>query len=58
VSTEDTRHVIAGCVAALQRGDTGALRDYAVVFRVTGERIDAVTEYCDTSNMKRTLFGQ
>lgn len=32
--------------------------DYAVVFHVTGGRIDAVTEYCDTSYMKRVLFGQ
>jgi ketosteroid isomerase-like protein len=135
VSTEETRHVVAGYVAALQRGDTGALRssftpkatwtirgdipvagtwtgpseiidgflakmtvtldpgtpvtqdlhriiadgdwavaqwtshararngepydnDYAVIFHVTGQRIDAVTEYCDTSYMKHILFGQ
>jgi uncharacterized protein len=32
--------------------------DYAVVFHVTGGRIDAVTEYCDTSYMKRVLFDQ
>ena len=32
--------------------------DYAVVFHVTGGRIDAVTEYCDTSYMKRILFDQ
>jgi uncharacterized protein len=32
--------------------------DYAVVFRVAGGLIDAVTEYCDTSYMKRVLFGQ
>jgi uncharacterized protein len=30
--------------------------DYAVVFHVTDGRIDAVTEYCDTSYMKRVLF--
>jgi uncharacterized protein len=135
VSTEETRHVVAGYVAALQRGDIGALRasftpeatwtirgdipvagtwtgpdeildgflaqmtatldpaapvtqdlhritadgsyavaewtshararngapydnDYAVVFHVTGKHIDAVTEYCDTSRMKRVLFDQ
>jgi ketosteroid isomerase-like protein len=30
----------------------------AVVFHVTGGHIDAVTEYCDTSYMKRVLFDQ
>lgn len=135
MSTEETRKVVAGYVAALQRGDIDALRasftpgatwtirgdipvagtwtgpdgildgflaqvtatldpdapvsqdlyritsdgdyavaewtshararngapydnDYAVVFRVTSGRIDAVTEYCDTSYMKRVLFEQ
>ena len=32
--------------------------DYAVVFHVTNGLIDAVTEYCDTSYMKRVLFEQ
>jgi ketosteroid isomerase-like protein len=32
--------------------------DYAVVFHVTGGLVDAVTEYCDTSRMKRVLFDQ
>ena len=32
--------------------------DYAVVFHVVGGRIDAVTEYCDTSYLKRVLFDQ
>ena len=32
--------------------------DYAVVFHVTDGLIDAVTEYCDTSYMKRVLFDQ
>jgi ketosteroid isomerase-like protein len=32
--------------------------DYAAVFHVTDGRIDAVTEYCDTSSMKRILFDQ
>jgi ketosteroid isomerase-like protein len=32
--------------------------DYAVVFHITDGRIDAVTEYCDTSYMKRVLFDQ
>jgi ketosteroid isomerase-like protein len=135
MSTEETRSVVAGYVAALQRGDTGALRasftpnatwtirgdipvagtwtgpaeildgflakmtatldpaapvtqdlhriiadgdwavaqwtsharaqngapydnDYAVVFHVTDGHIDTVTEYCDTSYMKRVLFDQ
>jgi ketosteroid isomerase-like protein len=135
VSTEETRRVVAGYVAALQRGDTDALRasftpkatwtirgdipvagtwtgpgeildgflakmtatldpqtpvtqdlhriiadgdwavaewtshararngapydnDYAVVFHVADGRIDAVTEYCDTSSMRRVLFEQ
>lgn len=135
MSTEETRRTVAEYVAALQRGDTGALRDsftpkatwtirgdipvagtwtgpgeildgflarmtatldpaapvtqdlhriiadgdcavaewtshararngapydndYAVVFHVTGGLIDAVTEYCDTSYMKRVLFDQ
>lgn len=135
MSTEETRRVVAGYVAALQRGDIDALRasftpkatwtirgdipvagtwtgpdeildgflakmtatldpqtpviqdlhriiadgdwavaewtshaharngapydnDYAVVFHVADGCIDAVTEYCDTSYMKRVLFGQ
>jgi uncharacterized protein len=135
MSTEETRQVVAGYVAALQRGDIDALRrsftptatwtirgdlpvagtwtgpegildgflaqvsamldpaapvsqdlhriiadgdhavaewtsharakngahydnDYAVVFRVADGRIEAVTEYCDTSYMKRVLFDQ
>ena len=135
MSTEETRRVVAGYVAALQRGDADALRasftpkatwtirgdipvagtwtgpgeildgflakmtatldpaapvtqdlhriiadgdwavaqwtsharaqngarydnDYAVVFHVTDGLIDAVTEYCDTSYMKRVLFDQ
>lgn len=32
--------------------------DYAVVFHVTDGLIDAVTEYTDTSYMKRVLFNQ
>jgi len=31
--------------------------EYAVVFRVADCRIDAVTEYCDTSYLKRVLFS-
>lgn len=135
MSTEETRHVVAGYVAALQHGDVDALRDsfapqatwtirgdipvagtwtgpgeildgflakmtatldpaapvtqdlrriiadgdfavaewtthararngvsydndYAVVFHVTDGLIDAVTEYCDTSYMRRVLFDQ
>jgi ketosteroid isomerase-like protein len=30
--------------------------DYAVVFRVADGKVAAVTEYCDTSYMKRVLF--
>jgi len=133
VSTEETRHIVAGYVAALQCGDIDALRasftpeatwtirgdipvagtwtgpgqildgflakmtaaldpgapvtqdlhriiadndwavaewtshargrsgtpydnDYAVVFHITGGYIDKVTEYCDTSYMRRILF--
>jgi uncharacterized protein len=135
MSTEETRHIVAAYVAALQRGDLTALRasftpkatwtirgdipvagtwtgpgeildgflarltatldpaapvtqdlhriiadgdyavaewtshararngapydnDYAVVFRIADRLIDAVTEYCDTSYMKRVLFDQ
>ena len=36
-----------------QRGN-----DYALVFHVADRRIDAVSEYCDTSYMKRILFDQ
>jgi SnoaL-like domain len=43
---------------ARARNGTPYGNDYAVVFHVTGGRIDAVTEYCDTSYMKRTLFEQ
>ncbi len=32
--------------------------DYAVVFRVAAGLIDSVTEYTDTSYMKRVLFSQ
>lgn len=32
--------------------------DYAVVFRVADGLIESVTEYCDTSYMKRVLFEQ
>ena len=38
---------------------TGAeyVNDYAVVFQVADGRITAVTEYCDTTAMKRILFA-
>jgi len=135
VSTEETRRIVAGYIAALQRGDIDALRasftpkatwtirgdipvagtwtgpdeildgflatmtatldpqtpvtqdlhriiadgdwavaewtshararngapydnDYAVAFHVVDGCVDAVTEYCDTSYMKRLLFDQ
>jgi uncharacterized protein len=41
---------------ARARGGTPYDNDYAVVFHVTDGLIDAVTEYCDTSYMKRVLF--
>jgi uncharacterized protein len=64
--TQDLHRVIADgewAVAewtshARARGGAPYENDYAVVFRVTGGRIDAVTEYCDTSFMKRVLFEQ
>jgi ketosteroid isomerase-like protein len=40
------------------RGGTPYDNDHAVVFHVAGGRIDAVTEYCDTSFMMRILFDQ
>jgi uncharacterized protein len=43
---------------ARARNGTPYENDYAVVFHVTDGLIDAVTEYCDTSYLKRTLFGQ
>jgi ketosteroid isomerase-like protein len=43
---------------ARARNGTPYDNDYAVVFHVTGGLIDAVTEYCDTSYMKRVLFDQ
>jgi hypothetical protein len=51
VSTEWTSHARA-------RNGAPYDNDYAVVFYVTGGLIDAVTEYCDTSYMKRVLFDQ
>jgi len=51
---------LTSCWTSHARARNGATydNDYAVVFHVTGGRIDAVTEYCDTSYMKRVLFGQ
>jgi ketosteroid isomerase-like protein len=43
---------------ARARNGTPYDNDYAVVFHVTGGHIDAVTEYCDTSYMRRILFDQ
>lgn len=43
---------------ARARNGTPYDNDCAVVFHVRNGRIDAATEYCDTSYMKRTLFGQ
>ena len=64
--TQDLHRIIAdGDRAAAEwtsharaRNGTPYDNDYAVVFHVTGGLIDAVTEYCDTSYMKRVLFGQ
>jgi ketosteroid isomerase-like protein len=62
--TQDLHRIIAdGDSAAVEwtsharaRNGTPYDNDYAVVFHVTGGLIDAVTEYCDTSYMKRVLF--
>lgn len=64
--TQDPRRIIAdGDWAVAQwtshaRARNGAPydNDCAVIFHVTGGRINAVTEYCDTSSMKHSLFGQ
>jgi uncharacterized protein len=64
--TQDLHGIIAdGDCAVAQwtshaRARNGASydNDYAVVFRVAGGLIEAVTEYCDTSYMKRVLFDQ
>jgi hypothetical protein len=64
--TQDLRRIIADgewAVAewtshARARNGTPYDNDYAVVFHVTGGHIDAVTEYCDTSYMRRILFDQ
>jgi uncharacterized protein len=64
--TQDLHGIIAdGDCAVAQwtshaRARNGARydNDYAVVFRVAGGLIEAVTEYCDTSYMKRVLFDQ
>ena len=64
--TQDLHRIIAdGDRAAVEwtsharaRNGTPYDNDYAVVFHVTDGLIDAVTEYCDTSYMKRVLFGQ
>jgi uncharacterized protein len=64
--TQDLHRIIADgdCAVAewtshaQARNGTPYDNDYAVVFHVTGGRIDDVTEYCDTSYMKRVLFDQ
>jgi ketosteroid isomerase-like protein len=43
---------------ARARNGTPYEKDYAVAFHVAGGQIDPVTEYCDTSYMKRDLFEQ
>jgi ketosteroid isomerase-like protein len=43
---------------ARARNGTPYDNDYAVVFRVVDGKVTAVTEYCDTSYMKRVLFEQ
>jgi ketosteroid isomerase-like protein len=43
---------------ARARNGTPYDNDYAVVFRVVDGRVAAVTDYCDTSYMKRVLFDQ
>ena len=64
--TQDLHRIIADGEYAVAewtshaRTRTGAPydNDYAVVFHVTDGHIDAVTEYCDTSYLKRVLFDQ
>jgi uncharacterized protein len=64
--TQDLHRIIADgdCAVAewtshaQARNGTPYDNDYAVVFHVTGGLIDDVTEYCDTSYMKRVLFDQ
>jgi uncharacterized protein len=43
---------------ATARNGAAYENDYAVVFRVADGLIESVTEYCDTSYMKRVLFEQ
>jgi hypothetical protein len=38
--------------------DYAVIFGYAVIFHIAGGHIDAVTEYCDTSYMRRILFDQ
>jgi uncharacterized protein len=55
----DGEYAVAEWTSHARARNGGAYdNDYAVVFRVLGGRIVAVTEYCDTSYMRRVLFAQ
>lgn len=55
----DGEHAVAEWTSHAQARNGAAYdNDYAVVFRVVGGKIAEVTEYCDTSYMKRVLFDQ
>lgn len=55
----DGEHAVAEWTShARARNGASYDNDYAVVFRVVGGKIAEVTEYCDTSYMKRVLFDQ
>jgi uncharacterized protein len=55
----DGDHAVAQWTStARTRGGAPYTNDYAVVFQVVDGLIQHVTEYCDTSYMKRVLFQQ
>ncbi|OHV33916.1 MULTISPECIES: nuclear transport factor 2 family protein [Pseudofrankia] len=55
----DGEHAVAEWTSHAQARDgTPYDNDYAVVFQVRDGLITSVTEYCDTSYMKRVLFEQ
>jgi uncharacterized protein len=55
----DGEHAVAEWTShARARNGAAYDNDYAVVFRVVSGKIAEVTEYCDTSYMKRVLFEQ
>jgi ketosteroid isomerase-like protein len=57
--TADGHYAVAEWTShARARNGSPYENDYAVVFRVSDGLIASVTEYCDTSYMKRVLFEQ